>query len=258
MSLESLFEHIIFSEQQAEESHRLMREIRSEINRCREKAKKATEELKEAKMTLESKVQQFSEKAFLLELLRTHENALKRQCSEVINQRNMLLQTFDATKKKMTEEEEKFIKEITDFNNEYDITKKRELLMKQNVKIEISDLENQANILKKEMKSMEHESGQLNELQKEKSELIEELFTLQKKLKVFEDKKNEAICTIKYLEAEKIKINEKPQNDAECLRLKKELELYKEDDMLSVYEALQTEIEFLELTLVQKDLQENK
>lgn len=34
-----------------------------------------------------------------------------------------------------------------------------------------------------EMKSMEHESGQLNELQKEKSELIEELFTLQKKLK---------------------------------------------------------------------------
>lgn len=51
----------------------------------------------------------------------------------------------------MTEEEEKFIKEITDFNNEYDITKKRELLVKENIKIEISDLENQANILKKGM-----------------------------------------------------------------------------------------------------------
>lgn len=35
---------------------------------------------------------------------------------------------------------------------------------------------------------------------------------------VFEDKKNEAICTTKYLEAEKVKINEKPQSDAECLR----------------------------------------
>ncbi|KAK2492335.1 hypothetical protein MC885_006200, partial [Smutsia gigantea] len=164
------------------------------------------------------KVQQFSEKAFLLQLLKTHENALERQCSEITNQRNMLLQTFDATKKKVTEEEEKFIKEITDFNNEYEITKKREFLMKENVKIEISDLENQANILKKEMKSMEHESGQLNELQKQKSELIEELFSLQRKLKVFEDKKNEAICITKYLEAEKIKISEKPQNDAECLR----------------------------------------
>lgn len=51
----------------------------------------------------------------------------------------------------MTEEEEKFIKEITDFNNKYEITKKREILMKKNMKIEISDLENQANILKKGM-----------------------------------------------------------------------------------------------------------
>ncbi|KAF6107861.1 coiled-coil domain containing 172 [Phyllostomus discolor] len=179
MSLESLFQHIIFSEHRAEESRRLMREVRSEINRCREKIKKATEELNEEKIKLESK---------------------------------------EATKEKMMKEEEKFIKEITDFNNEYEITKKRELLMKENVKVEISDLENQANILKREMKSMEHDSGPLNELQQQKSKLMQELFTLQRKLKVFEDKKNEAICTTKYLEAEKIKISEKPQSDAECLR----------------------------------------
>ncbi|XP_058291736.1 coiled-coil domain-containing protein 172 isoform X3 [Hylobates moloch] len=219
MNLESLFQHIIFTEHQAEESRRLMREVRSEITRCREKIKKATEKLNEEKIKLDSK---------------------------------------EAIKKQMIEEEDKFLKEITDFNNEYEITKKRELLMKENVKIEISDLENQANILKSEMKSMEHDSSQLNELQKQKSELIQELFALQRKLKVFEDEENESICTTKYLEAEKIKISEKPQNDAECLRLKKELELYKEDDMESVYEALQTEIEFLELTLAQKDLQESK
>lgn len=51
----------------------------------------------------------------------------------------------------MTEEEEKFIKEIADFNNEYEVTKKRKLFMKENVKIEISALENQANILKRGM-----------------------------------------------------------------------------------------------------------
>nr|XP_044606199.1 coiled-coil domain-containing protein 172 isoform X2 [Equus asinus] len=218
MNLESLFQHIVFSEHQAEEGRRRMREVRSEISRCRGKIKKATEELNEEKIKLESKVQEFSEKSFFLQLLRTHENALERQCSEITNQRIMLLQTFEATKKKVTEEKEKFIKEITDFNNEYEITKKRELLMKENVKIEISDLEKQANILKRELKSMEHDRGQLNELQKQKSELIQELFTLQRKLKVFEDKRNEAICTTKYLEAEKVKINEKPQNDAECLR----------------------------------------
>ncbi|XP_011715166.1 coiled-coil domain-containing protein 172 isoform X4 [Macaca nemestrina] len=219
MSLESLFQHIIFTEHQAEESRRLMREVRSEVTRCREKIKKATEELNEEKIKLESKVQQFFEKSFLLQLLKTHENALEKQYSEITNHRNMLLQTFEAIKKQMIEEEDKFFKEITDFNNEYELTKKRELLMKENIKIEISDLENQANTLKSEMKSMEHDSSQLNELQKQKSELIQELFTLQRKLKVFEDEKNESICTTKYLEAEKIKINEKPQNDAECLRL---------------------------------------
>ncbi|XP_029056700.1 coiled-coil domain-containing protein 172 isoform X3 [Monodon monoceros] len=218
MSLESLFQHIIFSEHLAEENRRLMRQVRSEINRCRENIKKAAEELNEEKIKLESKIQQFSEKAFLLQLLKTHENALERQCSEITSQRNMLLQTFEDTKRKVTEEEEKFIKEITDFNNEYEVTKKRELLMKENVKIQISDLENEANILKMEMKSVERDSGQLNELQKQKSELIQELFTLQRELKGFEDKKKEAVCTTKYLEAEKIKISEKPQNDAECLR----------------------------------------
>lgn len=40
------------------------------------------------------KVQQFSEKSFLLELLKTHENALERQHSEIMNQRDTLLQAF--------------------------------------------------------------------------------------------------------------------------------------------------------------------
>lgn len=34
-----------------------------------------------------------------------------------------------------------------------------------------------------EMKSMEHDNGQLNELQKQKNELMQELFTLQRKIK---------------------------------------------------------------------------
>ncbi|XP_069843994.1 coiled-coil domain-containing protein 172 isoform X2 [Dipodomys merriami] len=246
MSLESLFQHIIFTEHKAEESRRVMREVRSEITRCRENIKKATEKLSEEKIKLESK------------LSKTHEHALERQCSEITNQRNMLLQTFEAIKKKMTDEEEKFIKEITDFNNEFEISKKRDLLVKENAKIEISDLENQAEILETEIKLMKNDNNHLNELQKQKNELMQELFNLQRKLKVLQDEENEAICTTKSLEAEKIKINKKPQSDSECLRLKKELELYKEDDMESVCEALQTEIEFLELQLAQKDLQENK
>ncbi|XP_006831553.1 PREDICTED: coiled-coil domain-containing protein 172 [Chrysochloris asiatica] len=209
MSLESLFQHILFTEHQAEENRRLMREVRSEAVSCRGQIQKASQQLKEEKLQLDAKVQQFSEKSFLLQLLKTHENALERQCSEIMNQRSMFLQTFEATKKKAEDEEEKFIKEITDFNNKYEITKNRELLMKENIKIEVSDLENQANILQKALIS------------------------------------------------QKIQNLEKDEDHWKCLQLKKELKLYEEDDMESIYEALQTEIEALELTLAQKELQEN-
>eukprot|EP00073_Rattus_norvegicus_P042996 XP_017444949.1 PREDICTED: coiled-coil domain-containing protein 172 isoform X5 [Rattus norvegicus] len=247
MSLESLFQHIIFTEHQAEESRRVMREVRSEIARCRGKIKKATEDLNEEKIKLESKVQQFSEKTFLLELLKTRENALERQCSAIVSERDRLLQACEAIKKKTTEQEERFIKEITDFNDNYEITKKRDALMEEDIKLEMADLENQAEALRGEMKSMEYNSGQLQELQKLKSELLQELFTLQKKLKVLKDEETEAICITKHLEAEKIKIREKPQHDPECVRrLKRELDLYKEEDMESVCRALQIEVDLLE------------
>ncbi|EGW05867.1 UPF0628 protein C10orf96-like [Cricetulus griseus] len=92
--------------------------------------------------------------------------------------------SMEDTKKKVTEEEEKFIKEITDFNDEYEITKKRDIVRQENIKKEISDLEKQANVLRG----------------------------------VLKDEEIEAIYTTKYLEAEKTKVKEKPQHDAECLR----------------------------------------
>ncbi|CAH6938479.1 Ccdc172 [Phodopus roborovskii] len=236
MSLESLFQQILFTEQQAEESRRALRGA----------PKICIHLLHSGFFIFLLKVQQFSEKSFLLKLLKTHENALERQCSEIMNQRDTLLQAFEATKKRVTAEEEKFIKEITDFNDEYEIAKKRDILMKEDMKMEIADLEKQANVLRGEMKSMECDNGHLQELQRQKSQLLQELFTLQKKLKVLKDEETEAICNTKYLEAEKIKVKEKPQHDAECLRLKQELELYNEDEMENTWKVLQAETQFLE------------
>ncbi|KAI5258426.1 hypothetical protein MUG91_G174n12 [Manis pentadactyla] len=50
-----------------------------------ETTEKATEELKEERIKLEPKVRRFSEKAFLLQLLRTHENASERQCEQAVD-----------------------------------------------------------------------------------------------------------------------------------------------------------------------------
>uniref|UniRef100_A0A8C3S6V7 Coiled-coil domain-containing protein 172 n=1 Tax=Chelydra serpentina TaxID=8475 RepID=A0A8C3S6V7_CHESE len=190
------------------------------------------------------KVQQLSEKLFCLQLLKKREDILKKKKAELMNQRSIFLKIFSDTKRKMIEEEENFIKEITDFNNEYGLTCNRELLIRKKAKTEICDLETKANILKNEMESMERENVQLNALQLQKNELKQDLFTLQSKLK---EQLRDAEDITKCLEAEKVKVSEKPQTDIECLRIKKELEIYKEDDLENVCEALQTEIEFLQM-----------
>ncbi|KAM9134286.1 coiled-coil domain-containing protein 172 [Pangshura tecta] len=252
MSLDSLFQQILLTEQQAEEKRRLMHQVKLDINRSHEKIKQITEELNEAKIKLETKVQQLSEKLFYLQLLKNREDILEKKKVELMNQRSIFLKIFSDTKRKMIEEEENFIKEITDFNNEYGLICNRELLIRKKAKTEICDLETKENILKNEMESMERENAQLNALQLQKNELKQDLFTLQSKLKDTEEQLREAEDITKCLEAEKVKVSEKPQTDIECLRIKKELDIYKEDDLENVCEALQTEIEFLQMKISQK------
>nr|XP_021151130.1 coiled-coil domain-containing protein 172 isoform X2 [Columba livia] len=213
MNLDALFQHIQLTEKQAGEKRRLIQQAKSDINRSYEKISQIKEELSTAKMKLETKT--------------------------------------DA-KRKVAEEEDNFTKEVTEFTNEYGLTSNRDLLIKKKVKTEINDLEKEAALLKNEMESMEHKNVQLNALQLEKNELKQYLFTLQSELKDLEKVIREAERMTKDLEAEKVQVTEKPQNDPECLRLKKELENCKDDDWESICETLRTEIEILQMNLSQK------
>ncbi|NXP50237.1 CC172 protein, partial [Heliornis fulica] len=193
------------------------------------------------------KVQCLSEKQFYLEILKKHEDSLEKQKAELIDQKSSLLKVFVYVKRKLTEEEDIFTREVTEFNNEYGLTSNRDLLIKKKVKTEINDLENEAALLKNEMESMEQKNVQLNKLQVEKKELKQNLFTLQSKLQDLEKIIREAEIMTKELEAEKVQVTEKPQTDPECLRLKKELENCKDDDWESICETLRTEIEILQM-----------
>uniref|UniRef100_A0A8C3FAB6 Coiled-coil domain-containing protein 172 n=1 Tax=Chrysemys picta bellii TaxID=8478 RepID=A0A8C3FAB6_CHRPI len=230
MSLDSLFQQILLTEQQAEEKRCLMHQG---LFMC--KTYTCVLIFITNNILFSLKVQQLSEKLFYLQLLKKREDILEKKKVEFMNQRSIFLKIFVCFQAYYLGEFE-----ITDFNNEYGLTCNRELLIRKKAKTEICDLETKANILKNEMESMERENVQLNALQLQKNELKQDLFTLQKQLREAED-------ITKCLEAEKVKVSEKPQTDIECLRIKKELEIYKEDDLENVCEALQTEIEFLQM-----------
>ncbi|KAJ7325232.1 hypothetical protein JRQ81_018252, partial [Phrynocephalus forsythii] len=194
-------------------------------------------------------VQLLSEKFFNLELLKNREESLQKQKCELLNQKSALLKKCTATKKKIATEDVKFLKEITDFNNEYSLTSNREQLIRKRAKAEMCELQEKESILRNEIKSMEHKNAELKMFQQKKNGLKQELLNLQKKTKDLENEIREAKYITECLEMEKIQMAEKPQTDPECIRLKKELESYREDEMENACEALQTEIEFLQMEI---------
>ncbi|OCT71285.1 hypothetical protein XELAEV_18034263mg [Xenopus laevis] len=252
MSLDSLFEYILLTEQQASEMNRHLREVKAEIHRCQEEARNLSGRLEEAKVILETKVHLLAEKKCERLLLKKHHDVLECQKEDLLKEKEELTTILAGIKKQMAEEEEKFMKEVMEFNSNYGLTSKRDVLLREQAKAEMERLEMEAEALMNEMESLKHESFHLNTLQVQKKTLNNKLAQLQNTLKDIEDKISEAIETTERLEAEKMLVSQKPQSDAECLRLKKELELYSNEDFEAVYEALRMEIEFLQMKISQQ------
>ncbi|NXY90398.1 CC172 protein, partial [Alcedo cyanopectus] len=154
MNLDALFQQIQFTEKQAREKRCLIQQAKLNISRSCEKINQIKEELSTAKMKLETEVswcvcsKHNNEMHYIYKYM-THcfrsrfINALKKKASAT---------KYHSTKKtgtrKMTEEEDNFTKEVTEFNNEYGLTSNRELLIKKKIKTELNDLENEIALLK--------------------------------------------------------------------------------------------------------------
>ncbi|XP_069756127.1 coiled-coil domain-containing protein 172 isoform X2 [Narcine bancroftii] len=247
MSLDNLFEEILVTEQKALEKRQFLQSVKSEIIRCNEKLRDVTENLHKNKVMLESKIKDLSEELFHLDLLKKQEEGLKKQREEMAKENEIYLEALEEKRRKNTEERNKFVREISEFNATYDLISSRIITIEVNAKSEIFDLETEAKYLKSDMKNLEQKNIQLIDLQQKKSELKEELLQLQDKLQGLEDELTALVYSSKILEAERLKVCQKPQTDDEFLRLKKELELQKDNDLESTYETLRTEIQFLQL-----------
>ncbi|XP_069756128.1 coiled-coil domain-containing protein 172 isoform X3 [Narcine bancroftii] len=238
MSLDNLFEEILVTEQKALEKRQFLQSVKSEIIRCNEKLRDVTENLHKNKVMLESKIKDLSEELFHLDLLKKQEEGLKKQREEMAKENEIYLEALEEKRRKNTEERNKFVREISEFNATYDLISSRIITIEVNAKSEIFDLETEAKYLKSDMKNLEQKNIQLIDLQQKKS---------------LEDELTALVYSSKILEAERLKVCQKPQTDDEFLRLKKELELQKDNDLESTYETLRTEIQFLQLKLSQNN-----
>ncbi|XP_056387351.1 coiled-coil domain-containing protein 172 isoform X2 [Hyla sarda] len=238
MSVDSLLQHIVLSQQHAQERRRLLHEVKSEFNKCHEKIIEVKEKLREAKTAQENKVTILLEKECERDLLKKRLEVLEFQKKELLRENHNLRSKLLEIKDLKASEEETFMKDVWDYNNNYGLTVNRKQRLRERAEAEGPILDEEINVLGYEIEALRGENIHLNALHRQRNVIQREL-SLDKEISA-------AAGVTKILEAEKLAISQRPQSDDECLRLKKELESYREENTESAYEALCTEIESLQ------------
>ncbi|XP_039598259.1 coiled-coil domain-containing protein 172 isoform X2 [Polypterus senegalus] len=249
-SLDAAFHHILLSEQHASDKMRLLKEVNVEVNQKQSKVKLLTEELNCAKIHHTNKLKDLTGLSMQLKLLKKKEEGVQQQKEELLHQKNCLLQAAGQKKNETTEERKKFLKEITDFNCEYNLLSNRAMAAESQAKAEIQSLAKEAEDVSKDIEYMKQNDLRLNSIKQQLRILREQLEGLENKTEALRVKLSKAKISTKCLNAEKFKIEQKPQNDPEILGLKKELETFiGEDGNNNTYEVLLSEIHFLQMNI---------
>ncbi|KAK9964593.1 hypothetical protein ABG768_005756 [Culter alburnus] len=254
MSLESLFEQILLTEQQVSENIKQLHEVKAAIKSVQDKINSSCEKLEKAHRELDEKAQLLSENKLQLVLMTKRQDQLERQREELLELQRDLKETLDRLKREYCEEREKFLKEMITFNNKFSLISNRNAVFHTQTRSKIQSLELEAETLHKEMDLLKQKNTLLSSMEAEKRSLEAELQDIQSQLADIERDLKEAVALTEILKTERLMVRQKPLTDSTCIRLKKELELYKEEELELLRETLSSEIHSLRLKLSQKDM----
>ncbi|XP_068588147.1 coiled-coil domain-containing protein 172 isoform X3 [Cebidichthys violaceus] len=211
MSLDTLFQQILQTEQQLTEQTQKIKEVKVAIIRCNEKIKSATEKNKKTSEELDKKAQQLSAMRLQHGLMKKREDQMLKQIGELLRQRSQRRERLAKMKRRSEEEEEKFLHEISRFNSDFSLCGNRGVVFESQTHSETLDLQREVEALREDL----------------------------------DRQTMEAEATTESLRAESLSASRKPLTDTTCLRLRTELEKHKEGDLELLREALGSEIHFL-------------
>ncbi|XP_066457896.1 coiled-coil domain-containing protein 172 [Eleutherodactylus coqui] len=249
MSVDSLYQQVVLSQQRAQERRRVLQGVRTEVTRCQERIPEVAEKLQAARTAEERTAASLLEKALERDLAKKRLDGLEVQKKELLGVNQDLRCKLQEVKEATAAEEEKFMKEVQDYNNNYGLTVNRKELLRISAKTESQRLEEEAKVLGQDIEALSGENIYLNALHRQRNAIRRELSDFQETLQGLDKEICAAVGITKSLEAEKLAVSQKPQSDAECQRLKKELESYREENMERAYEALRTEVDLLQQKL---------
>ncbi|XP_073691170.1 coiled-coil domain-containing protein 172 [Garra rufa] len=254
MSLDTLFEQILLTEHQVSENIKQLHEAKAAIKSVQDKINSSREKLDEAHRELDEKAQLLAETKLQVVLMIKQQDQLEKQKEELLGLQRDLKENLDRLKRESREEREKFLKDMITFNNEFNLISNRNDAFHTQTISKIQSLELEAETLQKEMDLLKQKNTLLSSMEAEKRSLESELQDMQSQLTDIEIDLQEALALTEILQTEKLMVSQKPLTDSTCIRLKKELELYKEEELELLRATLSSEIYSLRMKLSQKGI----
>ncbi|XP_056327476.1 coiled-coil domain-containing protein 172 [Danio aesculapii] len=254
MSLDSLFEQILLTEQQVSENTKQLHEVKGAIKSVQDKISSSRELLEKAHLELDEKAQLLSEASLQVDLMTKQRDQLEKQKEKLLGLQRELTDNLDKLKRETCDEREKFLKEMITFNNEFNLVSNRNAVLHSQTRSKIQSLELEAEALHKELNLLKEKHTLWSSMEAEKRLLEAELEDIKSQLTDTEQDLREAVVLTENLKAERLVVRQKPLTDSTCIRLKKELEFYKEDELELLRETLSSEIRSLRLKLSQKGI----
>ncbi|XP_075960256.1 coiled-coil domain-containing protein 172-like [Anarhichas minor] len=249
MSLDTLFQQILQTEQQLTEQTQKIKEVKVAIIRCNEKIKSTTEKNEKTSEELDKKAQQLSTMRLQHGLMKKCEDQMLKQIGELLCQRSQRREHLVKIKRQSEEEEENFLQEISRFNGDFSLCGNRDVVFESQTHTESLDLEREVESLHKEMELMSRRNNHVSAMQEEKRALTLKLQGLDHTHKDLDRQTIEAKAKTESLRAESLSVSRKPLTDGTCLRLRAELETHNEGELELLREALSSEIHFLKSKL---------
>ncbi|KAM7408287.1 hypothetical protein PAMA_002141 [Pampus argenteus] len=222
MSLDTLFQQILLTEQQLTEQTQKLKEVKVAIIKCSEKIKAATDKYENTSEELDVKAQRSSAMRLQRDLMKKCEDQMLKQVEELLCQKSHLREYLAKIKRQSRKEQENFLQEISRFNSDFSLQGNRETVFKSQAHAEILNLEREGN------------------------HFVFDLLLLTTDL---DQQLSEAETMTESLRAESLFVSQKPRTDSTCLRLRKELEMHKEGELELLREALSSELQFLQSKL---------
>ncbi|KAM9478038.1 LOW QUALITY PROTEIN: coiled-coil domain-containing protein 172-like [Clarias gariepinus] len=137
MSQDTLYQHILLTQQQAFENTRRLHEAKSDITKAEAKIKSFTENLEQARTKLEEKARLESEMKLQLSLIKRQQEELKKKTEDFLKQQSGLRREMKRINKEAAEEREKFMKAFRTFISDYNLLTKNNVVFESQTRAKI-------------------------------------------------------------------------------------------------------------------------